>query len=258
MRTLMIVIALLGCAAAVQRGGAAPPKSQEKDTGPNWKISGWETTTCCCKDICPCRFNEKPTHMECESTISIHVDKGAVGETKLDDMNFILVSRGFDTTGGKGWTKVYVDKRATPEQQKAIGAILTTIVSSYKPATAALVFGQEQRGMKLAAMTFKKSSDGLVREIDAPGICKVRARIAKVPGSNEPVRILGVLTEFSPIFYPAAEVMARVIAPEVMFDHPEHHRAEVEDFTLTKQDVATRKIGFQSYTGGGACLVRRK
>jgi hypothetical protein len=251
---LALVAALLGASAI----GTFPNKGQDKNAIPDWTITGWETTTCCCKDICPCRFNEKPTHMECESTISIHIDSGKFGDTKLEDVNFILVGRGFDTTGAKGWNKIYMDKRATPEQQKAIGGILATIISSYKPDTAALVFGAEQRGMKLTEMTFKKSKDGLVREIEAPGVCHVKARLAKVPGSDKPAYIVGVLTEFSPIFYPAAEVMARVMAPEVAFDHPEHHRAEVEDFTLTKHDVVNKKIGFQPYTGTGSCTLNVK
>jgi hypothetical protein len=251
----MLRFALAAALLSASAFAGIPNKAQEKNDIPDWTITGWETTTCCCKDICPCRFNEKPTHMECESTISIHIDNGKYGDTKLEDVNLILVSRGFDTTGnGKGWNKVYIDKRATPEQQKAIGGILMTMVQSFKPESAELVFGKEQRGVKLAEMTFKKSKDGLLREIDAPGICSVKARLAKVPGADRPVYIIGVLTEFSPIFYPAAEVIARVMAPEVTFDHPEHHRAEVEDFTLTKQDIVTKKIGFQSYTGTGACL----
>ena len=252
----MAAIAALIVGVAIAKPVA--PNKVAKQAVPDWKISGWETTTCCCNDICPCRMNEKPTHNECESTISIHIDKGTYGETKLDDVNFILVGRGFDTTGSPGWNKVYIDKRATEEQHRAIGGILQTFISSFKPETAALVFGKEQRGIKATEMTFKKSKDGLIREIDVPGVCKVKARIAKVPGSNEPVHIIGVLTEFSPIFYPAVEVIAKVMSPEVTFDHPEHHRAEVEDFTLTKQDVVNKKIGFQSYTGTGGCILNTR
>jgi hypothetical protein len=92
--------------------------------------------------------------------------------------------------------------------------------------------------------------------VDCPGVVKVRARLAKVPGAKEPMKLLGALTVFSPIFYPAAEVQARAIEPEVKFDHPEHHRAEVEQFTLTRNDVLSKKIGFQAFTGsGGSCLM---
>jgi hypothetical protein len=238
-------------------GVLAQGAKQKKDTGPDWKISGWETTTCCCTDICPCRYNEKPTHMECESFIAVHVDKGYYGKTRLDNVNFILAGRGFDDTGGKGWSKIYIDKKATPAQQKAIGGILTSMVSSYKPEAAKKIFGEENRGMELVEMTFTKSHKGLVREVKAPGVCHIRARLGKVPNSDKPMHILGVFTEFSPIFYPAAEVMARADMANVPFDHPEHHRAEVEDFTLTKKDYLTKRIGFQAYTGRGGCLLPR-
>lgn len=242
MHAMLVALALIA--------PGAPSKAQTED----WKISGWETTTCCCKDICPCRFNEKPTHMECEATISIHIDKGNYGATKLDGANFIVVGRGFDFTGGKGWNKIYFDKKTSPEQQKAIGGVLTSMISSYKTETAATVYGAEMKGMTTCDMTFTKSKDGLVREVNAPGVCHIKARLGKVPGSKMPMHVMDVLTEFSPIFYPAAEVMAMVDS-QVGFDHPEHHRAEVEDFTLTRDDYASKRIGFQAYTGKGGCLL---
>ena len=250
MRALLIAGALMFATGV----SAAPGKKSAK--GPNWSMTGWEVTTCCCKDICPCRFNEKPTNMECESFISLHIDKGFYGNTKLSDVNFIMVGRGFTYDGSKGWSKLYFDTDVSPEEQKAVGGILTSILSSYKPETARLVFGEENRGAKVMPMTFRKLKGGLVREVDCPGVMQVKARLAQTPGSPRPVHIIGVLTEFSPIFYPAAEVTARAIAPEVKFDHPEHHRAEVEDFTLTRDLVLAKKIGFQAFTGKGGCLIR--
>ncbi len=251
MRKVVLMLVLVAIASGVQ----AKPKGKPK--APNWSMTGWEVTTCCCKDICPCRFNEKPTHMACESFISIHVDKGFYGSTKLSDVNFILASRGLIFDGSKGWTKVYFDTDVSPAEQKAVGGILETIISSYKPETAKLVFGEENRGAKVVPMTFRTLKGGLIREVDCPGVTKVRARLGKVPGAAKPMHILNVLTEFSPIFYPAAEVQAHAFAPEVKFDHPEHHRAEVEDFTLTRQQVVTKKIGFQAFTGKGGCLLSR-
>lgn len=248
MLTLLIAAMLLPAVTATPQSSDA-----KKPVGEDWKISGWETTTCCCKDICPCRFNEKPTNNECESTISVHIDKGNYGKARLDGVNFVIVGRGFDQ--GKGWNRIYIDEKASPEQQQAVGGVLTSMISSYKPETAALVYGKDSRGVKLVPMTFTSSHEGLVREVKVPGVCHVRVRIGKVPGAKLPVHIIGVLTEFSPIFYPAAEVMARVEKGEVPFDHPVHARAEVEDFTLTRDDYATRRIGFQSYTGRGGCLL---
>ena len=252
MRKVVLMLALAVIALPAQ----ADPKGKAKS--PNWSMTGWEVTTCCCKDICPCRHNEKPTHMACEAFVSVHVDKGFYGPTKLSDVNFIIVSRGLTFDGSKGWAKVYFDTEVSPEEQKAVGGILESMISSYKPETAKLVFGEENRGAKVVPMTFRKLNGGLVREVDCPGVTKVRARLGKVPGAKQPMRILDVLTVFSPIFYPAAEVSARAIEPEVKFDHPEHHRAEVEDFTLTRDQVVSRKIGFQAFTGnGGGCLMPR-
>lgn len=277
MRTMVIGLSGVAviAAAAVAVGASSPSKSAKTAKtakaasaparaahaalpGEDWKVSGWETTTCCCNDICPCRYNEKPTHMECESTISVHIDRGHYGATKLDGVNFILLGRGFDFTGSKGWNKVYVDQKATPEQQKAVGGVLAGIVSSYKPEVAQRVFGAEGRGMQTVAMTFTKSSDGMLREVDAPGVCHVKARLGRIPGSTQPVHIVGVFTEFAPTFYPAAAGEAEVDPAAAAFDHPQHHRAEVEDFTITREDYASHRLGFQNYNGQGGCLMPRK
>jgi len=110
MRNLLWTLALAVCTPACVLAQDEAKKTAEE----NWKISGWETTTCCCNDICPCRYNEKPTHMECESIIAIHVDKGQYGKTRLDNVNFILIGRGFDENS-KGWNKIYFDQKVTPE-----------------------------------------------------------------------------------------------------------------------------------------------
>src|SRR5437879_2479489 len=91
MKTFILSIAIGALALPALAG---PQKS--KQASPDWQIAGWEVTTCCCNDICPCRFNEKPTHMECEGIIAVHIDKGHYGSTKLSDVNFIITGRSFD------------------------------------------------------------------------------------------------------------------------------------------------------------------
>src|SRR5947208_15176920 len=154
MRILFVTALLAGISIAAT--GAPNPQASK---GPDWQIAGWEVTTCCCNDICPCRFNEKPTHMECEGIIAIHIDKGFYGATKLSDVNFIITGRSFDDAG-KGWNKIYFDKKMSPAAQKAVGGIAESMVASYKPAVAKKVFGEENGGAKVIAMTFTKSHGG--------------------------------------------------------------------------------------------------
>ena len=116
MRMLFLILTMAAVPAL------ASPNKQAK--GPDWTITGWEVTTCCCNDICPCRFNEKPTNMECESFVSVHIDKGMYGTTKLSDVNFIIVSRGLTFDGTKGWSKIYFDDNVSMEEQKAVGGNL--------------------------------------------------------------------------------------------------------------------------------------
>src|ERR1043165_6956207 len=88
------------------------------------------------------------------------------------------ISRGFDENG-PGWNNLCIDEKATPAQQQAIGGLMTSIGSSYKPAVAQKLFEAEARGMKHVAMTFIRSRDGMVREVDTPGVVHVKARLGK-------------------------------------------------------------------------------
>src|SRR2546423_11180317 len=55
-----------------------------------WELKGTVVVACNCDYGCPCNFNALPTTGKCEGTWTWHVDRGAFGNTSLDDLNFTV------------------------------------------------------------------------------------------------------------------------------------------------------------------------
>lgn len=99
---------------------------------PNWSIDGEYFENCNCTVACPCVFSDQPTfHASptegaCEVAFAFHVDRGTFGEVSLDDLGVGMIAR---TPGpmieGNWAVALYIDERASEEQQQAIGAIFS-------------------------------------------------------------------------------------------------------------------------------------
>src|SRR2546430_17603706 len=55
-----------------------------------WELKGTVVVACNCDYGCPRNFNALPTTGKCEGTWTWHVDRGAFGNTSLDDLNFTV------------------------------------------------------------------------------------------------------------------------------------------------------------------------
>lgn len=82
--------------------------------------------TCNCDWGCPCQFNAKPTHGNCEGLSAFHIKSGNYGDVKLDRLN---MAAAYAWPGaiheGHGKASFYVDERANEDQFEALGTILT-------------------------------------------------------------------------------------------------------------------------------------
>jgi len=91
-----------------------------------WEIEADYYTWCNCDWGCPCNFNARPTDGTCHGGGVWRVRKGHFGETDLKGAKF-AVFYWFPglIENGNGRARNYVDRKATPEQRKALGAILS-------------------------------------------------------------------------------------------------------------------------------------
>ena len=98
--------------------------------------------SCNCDYGCPCNFNALPTYGNCEALLGYHIRKGNFGDTNLDGIIFawgLWWPKAIHM--GEGIGKLYVDKKASKEQVKAIeeitsgkygGGVFTIFPSTFK------------------------------------------------------------------------------------------------------------------------------
>jgi hypothetical protein len=90
-----------------------------------WELKGTVIVACNCDYGCPCNFNALPTTGKCEGTWTWHVERGTVGETSLDDLNFtVCVNWPGAIHEGNGEALILVDERADEAQRNAIETLV--------------------------------------------------------------------------------------------------------------------------------------
>ena len=93
---------------------------------PAWQLTGTVVQACSCNWGCPCDFNAPPSQGFCEGTWTWHIEQGRYGEVTLDGLRFAAACRWPGALHeGNGEALPILDDRATPEQQQAIGVLLS-------------------------------------------------------------------------------------------------------------------------------------
>lgn len=92
----------------------------------DWAIHGQEIANCNCLPGCPCQFSQLPSDGSCRAMMTMRIDEGHYGDTKLDGLFAAAI---FKWPGpiheGNGERQLVIDERATPEQRAALEAIMT-------------------------------------------------------------------------------------------------------------------------------------
>jgi hypothetical protein len=92
----------------------------------DWELKGTVVVACNCDYGCPCNFNALPTQGKCEGSWTWHVDRGAFGDTSLDDLSFtVAVKWPGAIHEGNGEAVILVDDRADQAQSDAIATLLS-------------------------------------------------------------------------------------------------------------------------------------
>ncbi len=90
----------------------------------NWNLEGNYFESCTCDLVCPCIFLMPPTKGYCNALVGWKIDKGRLGEVKLDGIKVAvyLEAPGMLTDGG--WkVNLYIDDAATEMQVMAISEL---------------------------------------------------------------------------------------------------------------------------------------
>jgi hypothetical protein len=91
----------------------------------DWRVEGVKFGNCSCDYSCPCQFELLPTQGHCHGVEIIRIDRGHFGEVELDGLCTVVQ---YQWPGavyeGKGEMQAIIDRRAGPQQRRALAAIL--------------------------------------------------------------------------------------------------------------------------------------
>jgi len=178
----------------------------------DWMIKGTEIANCNCDYSCPCQFNARPTHGNCQATIALHIDQGHYGKVKLDGLTIAATAAWPGAIHeGHGAIQPIVDERASAEQREA----LLKIMSGEDTEPGATFF-------QVFSATFDKVHEPVFAKIDFALDIDSRKGRFTVPGMVE--------ATVTPILNPVtgAEHRVRVTLPHGF----EYHEAEYASGTF--------------------------
>ncbi len=135
----------------------------------SWKVNGTYFEACNCAAACPCVFLSAPTEGKCTVLAAWHIDQGNFGAVPLNGLNVALLAA---TPGHMLHTKwkvaLYLDDKASEDQQKALGGIFSGQAGGHLAVLGPLI--GEVMGVK--AVPIEYSASGRQRSLRIPHIAE--------------------------------------------------------------------------------------
>ena len=86
-----------------------------------YQLEGQLLEVCDCNVLCPCWIGENPDNGTCDAVLAYHIDKGKIDGTDVSGLTLgLLVFIPVNVLAGNWKLAVFVDDKATPQQQEAI------------------------------------------------------------------------------------------------------------------------------------------
>jgi len=91
-----------------------------------WHMEGAWLKNCNCDPGCPCDFNQRPTHQNCEGMVAMRIDEGRYGDVSLNGLKWAAaVWWPGRMDEGNGHIQPYVDESADERQREALLTIMS-------------------------------------------------------------------------------------------------------------------------------------
>jgi hypothetical protein len=92
----------------------------------SYDLRGIFVEACDCNVVCPCWFDDDPDDGECTGTLAWHVEQGEVDGVDVSGLTAVSISyhRG-NRHDGRWRVALFVDERATAEQERALADVFT-------------------------------------------------------------------------------------------------------------------------------------
>ncbi len=128
-----------------------------------YKLEGSLLEVCDCKVLCPCWIGEAPDNGTCQTALAYHFDRGTIDS--VDVSGLTLATNVFvpgTPLAGNWRAQIFIDERATAEQEAALLSVFTGKQGGPVADLAALV--GEVVGVERAPITFDvKEGKGTLR-----------------------------------------------------------------------------------------------
>ena len=158
-----------------------------------WKLEGDYFENCSCDVLCPCITShmQVPADTErCLVPLVCRVDDGHLDAVRLDGLCFVMVADTPAVMAEGNWRMaLYIDQRASVEQQEAFGQILSGDLGGVPGVLAPLI--GEMLGTKLVPITYV--SDGNRRRVAVPGIMEFEVEGILSPQTGEVMEITNTI-----------------------------------------------------------------
>ncbi len=126
----------------------------------SWRLEGDLLDMCNCELLCPCHvsFRQKSTYDICEGLWMANIEKGTWNQLNLDGLKAMIIFHCPNPVMYEGgWTAVlYVDERASQEQEAALTEIFSGQAGGPWARLAAFYKGGQFQAVKRAAFKFAK------------------------------------------------------------------------------------------------------
>lgn len=87
----------------------------------SYKLEGQLLEFCSCNVLCPCWLGEDPDGGHCEGFISYNIEKGTINDINVSGLSIIIATIIPGNILKGNWRIfIYIDDKATPEQQEAL------------------------------------------------------------------------------------------------------------------------------------------
>jgi hypothetical protein len=180
------------------KGQKAKTKTKVKT---NWKMHAYYLDACNCDWGCPCQFNAKPTHNNCEGVGGFHIIDGNYGNIKLDRLNMAwTASFPGPVHEGDGRAAYYIDNSADDIQFDALSEIMTgragggpfavyaNVIEEYEePRKARITF--QAKGTRSHVKVGDNIAEAWLEPIRNPVTGQVHRAIIEIPGGFEASRM---------------------------------------------------------------------
>ena len=159
---------------------------------PHWSLKGTYAEACTCDAPCPCTMLSDPTEGTCTALVGWQVTEGEFDGLSLAGLNVAMAVHTPGNMADGDWrAALYLDERASPEQQEALGKIFGGQAGGHP---AELVgFVGEVAGVQVAPVTIETDGRGgrfRIGEVGAADWAPIEGQEGRAPTiHNHPLAI---------------------------------------------------------------------